>query len=397
MVDIPGWILVIPILAFLVFFHELGHFATAKKFGIKVTEFGFGFPPRIWGIQRGETLYSINLIPIGGFVKMVGEEDPTELRSFARQSVTRRAIVLLAGPIMNLVIPIVIFSVILALPHDKLIGTVTIGGVAPGSPAKVAGLLPGDAILSVNGVDVNNHADMVQEVRKYRGKETNLSIRRVSATGMVGFSPDSSYVETITLIPRKDPPKLKVVENVIDPSIEVSVSDARSYDINASVGDTLTQGSVGVLIGTSNAKFVKDRLPIWGAIPASLNRILDVVRFTFSSIRGWLSGGENPGLTGPIGIAQVTGEVAKVGISPILELTALISISLAIVNLLPIPALDGGRLMFVIIEGIRGGKRISSQVEGIIHMTGFGVLIGLILLMSYFDILRILGGGSFFE
>jgi regulator of sigma E protease len=124
---------------------------------------------------------------------------------------------------------------------------------------------------------------------------------------------------------------------------------------------------------------------------------LDVVRFTFSSIRGWLSGGENPGLTGPIGIAQVTGEVAKVGISPILELTALISISLAIVNILPIPALDGGRLMFVIIEGIRGGKRISSQVEGIIHMTGFGVLIGLILLMSYFDILRILSGGRFFE
>ena len=187
MIDIPGWVLVIPILAFLVFFHELGHFATAKRFGIKVTEFGFGFPPRIWGIKRGETLYSINLIPIGGFVKMVGEEDPTELRSFARQSVTRRAIVLLAGPIMNLIIPILIFSVILALPHDKLIGTVTIGGVAPGSPARAAGLLPGDAILSVNGVAVSNHAEMVQEVRKYKGKQTDLSVRRVSATGMVGF------------------------------------------------------------------------------------------------------------------------------------------------------------------------------------------------------------------
>ena len=110
-----------------------------------------------------------------------------------------------------------------------------------------------------------------------------------------------------------------------------------------------------------------------------------------------MSGGEDPGLTGPIGIAQVTGEVAKVGMFPIFELTALISISLAIINILPIPALDGGRLTFVLIEGIRNGKKISPNVEGAIHMTGFAVLIGLILLMSYFDVVRIITGQGFLQ
>ena len=119
--------------------------------------------------------------------------------------------------------------------------------------------------------------------------------------------------------------------------------------------------------------------------------------YTFSGLGGWLSGGEDPGLTGPIGIAQVTGEVAKVGMFPIFELTALISISLAIINILPIPALDGGRLAFVLIEGIRNGKKISPNVEGAIHMTGFAVLIGLILLMSYFDVVRIITGQGFLQ
>ena len=162
---IPGWILVIPILTFLVFVHELGHFAVAKKLGIKVTEFGFGFPPRLWGIKRGETLYSVNIIPLGGFVKMVGEEDPSEQRSFARQPVIHRMAVLLAGPLMNLVIPILIFTVLLALPHDKHVGTVMVGSVAPHSPATEAGIRPGDAILGVNGEGIENHADLIKKFR----------------------------------------------------------------------------------------------------------------------------------------------------------------------------------------------------------------------------------------
>ena len=396
---IPGWILVIPILTFLVFVHELGHFAVAKKLGIKVTEFGFGFPPRLWGIKRGETLYSVNIIPLGGFVKMVGEEDPFEQRSFARQPVIHRMAVLLAGPLMNLFIPILIFTVLLALPHDKHVGTVMVGSVAPHSPATEAGIRPGDAILGVNGEGIENHADLIKKIQNLKGKETALTLRRNVSSPVSGLtsSPDFSHTETVLLTPRKSPPNLTVVEYITDPSSEVTLADAKTYDDSLEIGDTLTQGSVGVLIGTSGAKVIRDKTPLWKALPQSLTRIVETVKFTFVGLSEWIGGGDDPGLAGPIGIAQVTGEVANIGVRPVLELTALISISLALVNILPIPALDGGRLFFILIEWVRGGKRISPRIEGIIHMAGFATLIGLIVVMSYFDVLRIISGGTFIQ
>ena len=397
MIDLPGWLLVIPILAFLVLIHELGHFLTAKKFGIKVTEFGFGFPPRIGGFLIGETLYSINWIPLGGFVKMVGEEDPKEPRSFARQSIPKRITVLLAGPFMNLLVPIFIFTILLVIPHDKIVGDVTIGGVAPGSPAQEAGLRSGDKIIKVNGTPVGNHTDLVKLIRNQHEKPTELSVRRHVGTVGLNFSPEFNHIETITVIPRSNPPKLIVVEEVTDPISEVSLSEARSYRPNILVGETMNQGAVGVLIGTANPKVITETTPIWKALPSSFVRIQETISYTASSITGWASGGEDPGLAGPIGIAQVTGEVAAFGLFSIFELTALISISLAIVNILPIPALDGGRLLFVLIEGLRGGKRVSPKTEGVIHMAGFLSLISLIVLMSYFDILRILGGNRFLQ
>ena len=135
--------------------------------------------------------------------------------------------------------------------------------------------------------------------------------------------------------------------------------------------------------------------PIWRAVPLSLGTIKDILLFTKDGVTQGLSSGENPGIAGPIGIAQATGEVVdELGFAWVFQLTALLSVSLGIMNILPIPALDGGRLMFVVIEWVRGGKRISPKKEGLVHMMGFVVLIGLILAVSYFDILRILNGGS---
>ena len=246
----PSWLLVVPVLSLLVFIHELGHFLTAKKFGIKVTEFGFGFPPRIWGITFGETRYSINLIPLGGFVKMVGEEDPTEPRSFARQSILKRSIVLVAGSFMNLVLPIFIFAIILALPHDTLVGTVTIGGIAPNSPAEKSGLRQGDAILEVNSLKISNHMDLVKEIGRLKGTEVELLVRKSSSNlGILG-SPEFTTSEYIYITPRKKPPALKVVDKVSIPEEEIELLQAQRYNPSLKIGDILQQGSLGVLIGT---------------------------------------------------------------------------------------------------------------------------------------------------
>ena len=392
----PAWLLIFPVLLFLVFVHELGHFVTAKLFGIKVTEFGFGFPPRIFGIRRGETVYSVNWLPLGGFVKMVGEEDPTEPRSFARQPPGKRAVVLVAGSFMNLVVPVVIFTVLLMLPHDTLVGgNVMIGTVAPGSPAQEAGLRAGDTILQVNGENVSSPGELVDRVKSSLDVPTELTVRRGAMISGLGSSPEFAVNEVVTLVPRAEPPRYRVVEQVADPATEVSAADARRYDLDLEVGDTMVQGPVGVTIGLVNPRIESTTDPIWAAVPRSFTTIWDVLVFTKNGLSEGLSTGTNPGLAGPVGIAQATGEIVdELGIMWVLQLTALLSISLGIINILPIPALDGGRLTFVVLEWVRGGKRVSPKREGLVHLVGFVLIIGLVLMISYYDVIRLLNGES---
>ena len=390
----PTWLLIIPLLTFLVFVHELGHYYAAKRFGIMVLEFGFGFPPRLFGIRRGETIYSINAIPLGGFVRMLGEEDPSHPRSFARQPALRRAIVLCAGSFMNFVIAFVIFAVFFILPLEVPAGTVTITGVAPGSPAAEAGLRAGDQVLAVDGERTRNHNQLIIMVQRNLGEETEFTVRRGAIVSGLGQSPDTAAVEMVTLTPRLQTPTLDVVETVTDPSSQVSEREARRYDARLQAGDTMRQGAVGVMLGLSNARLVEERYPLWQAPQRSLGRMWEVLSLTWTALSQWAAGGPDPGLAGPIGIAQVTGEVARAGAMPFFQLTALISMSLGILNILPIPALDGGRLLFVIIELARRGKRISPRKEGIAHLIGFGVLLALILVISFFDVTRILSGES---
>ena len=410
---LPSWLLIIPVLAFLIFVHELGHYLAAKRFGVKVLEFGFGFPPRMFGVRYGETLYSINWIPLGGFVRMLGEDnatgvpdsaeqarlesgDPDRGRRFTDQTPLKRAIVLVAGSFMNFLTPLVIFSIIFLFPRDVPVGTVSISGVAPRSPAAEAGIRPGDQILAVNGDRVRNHYELIERVGDSLGEEIELNLRRGSIVSGLGQSPEFSVVETVTVVPRSNPPSFRVVETVTDPNTQVSLREARRYDGQLEVGDTLTQGAVGVIIGTANFRFVKERQPALQAVPDAAGRIWEILTTTKNAFQQWAGGGPNPGFTGPIGIAQVTGEVAEAsdqyGLTIFFELVAFLSISLGIINILPIPALDGGKLVFVVVEWIRGGKRISPSKEGLVHVVGFAVLIGLILVVSFFDITRILSG-----
>ena len=339
------------VLAVLILAHETGHFASAKGFGIKVEEFGLGFPPRLVGVRRGETLYSLNAIPLGGFTKMAGEEDPKVPRGLAGRGIGTRLIVLSAGSIMNALLPIVLFSIAFMVPHDMVTGEVVVEEVAPNSPAAGAGIEAGDTILSLNDKPVNNNGDLNRYIHLNLGKEVNLVIKHSDAT-----------IEEVQVIPRWKPPQ--------------------------------GQGAIGVATSILNPTIVSQSEPFWEAIPMGASECIETFVLFKNEVLRWFIAATTPQVTGPVGIAQMTGEVAKAGISPLLEFTGFISINLAIINIFPLPALDGGRIVFVLLEWARRGKRISPRTEGLVHAIGFAMLMVAILVITQQDIMRIISGGS---
>jgi len=341
----------IGILIVLVFAHEFGHFITAKLARVKVQEFGIGFPPRIVSFKRGETTYSINAIPLGGFTKMVGEEDPTLPGSLASKSIPVRILVLSAGSLMNILLPILLFSISFMIPHDMILEKVQVEEVAADSPAQIAGIEPGDIILEVNGHTIRNRGDVGYFIQLYLGSTINISLQR-----------DQLTPQEVNLTPRWNPPE--------------------------------GQGATGIVITGVDSTTVRESEPFWKAVPSSIVHCWQILILFRNQVVGWFVGGTPPQVTGPIGIAQITGEIAQAGISPLLEFAALISINLAIINIFPFPGLDGGRLIFVFLEWIRRGKRISPKREGMVHLIGFAVLLLLIIVVSYFDIVNIIHGDS---
>ena len=396
MFDLPAWLLVFPVLGFLILIHEAAHFVTAKWFGAKVTEFGIGFPPKLFGVRFGETVYTVNLLPLGGFVKIVGEEDPSDPRSLAALPLLKRTVVIVSGSVVNLVVPVVVLTVVFMLPHDTIEGgSIVITGVAPGSPAAEATLRAGDTILSVDSERAETTKELVNRVKDSAGTPIELSVRRGAIVSGLPQSPEYAVVETVILVPRSSPPRFKVVDEVEDASREVSLREARRYDARLEVGDTMTQGAVGIMIGLANPRVVSKTDPIWEAVPNSLEWYRDVLTMTWDGLTDWTSGGgPAPGL-GPVGIAHATGEVAEAGTSPVFQWMAFISIFLGITNLLPIPPLDGGRLAFIVIETVRRGRRVSPQRQGVAIVVGFVLLLSFLVFVSYRDIGRILNGEGF--
>ncbi|MGD0353429.1 MAG: site-2 protease family protein [Dehalococcoidia bacterium] len=341
----------IGILILLVFAHEFGHFITAKLARVKVEEFGIGFPPRIISFRRGETTYSINAIPLGGFTKMVGEEDPTLPGSLASKSIPVRILVLSAGSLMNILLPILLFSISFMIPHNMILEKVQVQEVAPGSPAQMAGIEPGDTILAINGHTIKNRSDVGYFIQLYLGSQVNILLQS-----------DELPPKELSLKPRWNPPE--------------------------------GQGATGINIIGVDSTTVRQSDPIWKAVPSSIVHCWEILVLFRNEVVGWFIGGTPPQVTGPIGIAEITGQIAKAGISPLLEFAALISINLAIINIFPFPGLDGGRLIFVALEWVRRGKRISPKREGLVHLIGFAVLMLLIIVVSYFDVTHIIQGES---
>jgi regulator of sigma E protease len=341
------------ILVILVVAHEFGHFITAKSRGVSIIEFGIGFPPRIYGIKRGETLYSINALPLGGFVKLAGEEDPKVPGSLAGKDYATRIFVLAAGSLMNLALPLVLLSVAFMLPHQMVYYPVTIDQVAANSPAAMAGIRSGDTVLSINGNPINNASDIQRYIQLNLGKQVSIEVKHTDST-----------TQTVDVTPRWKPPA--------------------------------DQGATGIVIAPpgQNPLVVSQSEPFWRAVPMGATEGYQTLVLFKNEIIRWIIGSAAPQVTGPVGMAALTGEVARAGISPLIEFAAFISINLGIVNILPLPALDGGRIAFVLLEMVRGGRRISPKTEGLVHLIGFMLLIGLILLVTYGDISNIVTTGS---
>ena len=393
MIPLPDWMLIIPILTFLIIIHELGHFLTAKYFGVKVDEFGIGYPPKIIGFKYKQTLYSINAIPIGGFVKLSDNPNEKNPNDFSQQKISNRIIILSSGALINLIFPIILFSTMFLLPHDQIYGTVTIVDVSPNSPANSSGLKTGDIIVSINEKKLVNHNQLLKSTNNNLGQTITLNVRKSSSFAGIKSSPETSTIEQVKLIPRKNPPKLVVVEQVEYPLKEISLKKARKINPKINLGDQIQEGPIGITIGLSNPKKIKTNIPPQKAISKGLEQYKNIFSM---SILGWKNSTHEANFTGPIGIAQATGQIASFGLTPLLNFVGFLSISLGILNLLPIPSLDGGRLLFVIIELLRKGKKLPSQKENLIHILGFIMLISLILILSYLDIARILSGEKIF-
>ena len=339
------------VLAGLILVHELGHFIMAKATGCYVEEFGIGLPPRIYGKKIGDTIYSINWIPFGGFNKISGEVDPSAPRALAARKYWVRVLVISGGMLMNLLLPFVLMTVAYMVPHDVVKGQVVVQEVAIDSPAEIAGIKAGDTILSVNGNPIESRGMLSREIQLNLGGLISLEVRHADAT-----------TETVSLSPRWKPPE--------------------------------GQGSIGVEYQPGDPVIVPESLPFWQAIPRGVTDCWETLILYKNGIIGMIIGSVPFVPAGPVGIVQVAGEVAQAGISPVLELTSVISIAIAITQLIPFPALDGGRLLFIFIEWIRRGKRVPPKVENFIHSIGFVVLLALMVLITYQDIARWITGGS---
>ena len=341
----------IAVLIVLVLVHEGGHFFTARATGVRVEEFGIGFPPRLFSIKHGATRYSINAVPLGGFVKLAGEEDPNVAGSLASKSTWVRVLVLASGSVMNALLPILLFSVAFMIPHTLVSGQVMVEEVAAESPAAQAGIEAGDTLLMINESPIGNIGDIQRNVQLKLGQEVDILVEHSDSTR-----------ETVQVTPRWRPPE--------------------------------GQGATGIVIRLSEPTTVRQSYPFWKAIPMGVNKCIETYILFKNIIISMIIGSAPMVVGGPVAIAQITGEAARAGISYLLEFAAFFSINLAIINIFPLPALDGGRIAFVLLEWVRRGKRVSPKLEGMVHLIGFFTLIAAMIAITYQDIVRIITGGS---
>ena len=346
-------------LGILIFIHEFGHFLAAKIFKVKVERFSLGFGPRLFGKQVGDTDYRISAFPLGGYVKMLGEstdeEIPEDLQpvSFSHQPLRRRITIVAAGPSSNLFLAVFLYAIIFGL-FGLAKTTTHIGSVTPDSPAASSGLQPEDKVLEVDGTPVEEWSELSQLIQESSGKPIRLKVLRGDKTFTVALTPEIKETQTI-------------------------------------LGEKVSRPLIGIV--ASNNVIVEKINPLKAGYYA-VTQTIGMIKLTFVVLGKLIVGAISPRtLAGPIGIAQMSGEVAKAGPLAFLSFLALLSINLGILNLLPIPILDGGHLLFFFIEGIMG-KPLSIRKRELAQQVGLFLLIALMVFVFYNDIYRLVAPGQ---
>lgn len=377
------------ILSLLVLVHESGHFFVAKKMGIKVEEFGFGFPPRLFGKKIGETIYSINWLPIGGFVKLYGEDEAgggkiriskSEIRNdrnraFFAKSAWQRAVVIVAGVIMNAVLAAVIFYVFLGISGFKTelpllsdykffgvkqtnIQEVVISSIAKNSPAEKQGLKAPTKVIAVNGQKIKSAKEFIEIVGLSKGKKIEITWSALQ----------TQDIHKTKITPRINPPKN-------EGALGVGLFSLSSAVLNY---ETPVQKIFSGIVHPVNL------------MAYNLNVMTKLVKV---SLEKKTTEPLSQGISGPVGIASITGSILEIPnfkekILGLLNLAGILSISLAFFNTLPIPALDGGRLFFILIEAVTG-RKVNQRFESLAHTFGMIALLGLMLLITFKDVWKL--------
>jgi len=415
--------------------HELGHFIAAKRARVKVEEFGIGLPPRLFGIKRGETIYSVNAIPVGAFVKAAGENDPTVPRSLAGKGPWTRLGIYAAGPLVNIFLAFVLLSAFLALPYSVIAGNgLMVHSVVENSPAEEAGIEPGDIILEIEGQPVHRSEDVYDIVNSVEeGEEITLLLIRngeeISRKLEPKFDPEKqrrligvflAWWNIVSQVEEGSPAYeagLRPGDAILSINGQVVYNDESISSVLHSVeegeeiklallrdGETVSISLVndgsetlpGVeLRWVDGTHIEQERLPVWMAVYEGANFIVRMPVLIIEAIPLIIKS-PDMALVGPIGAGQLTVEIVRSsGFSNMLFMAGIISLGLGIFNLLPIPPLDGGGMLVAFIEGCRRGKRLSPRAVRLAYTIGTAFLIALVILVTFSDIWRLISGGGF--
>jgi len=435
--DIPIAIILFIIALFLIIsLHELGHFITAKRLGVEIEEFGFGFPPRLFSIKRGETVYSLNAIPVGAFVRSVGEDDPTVPRSLASKGPWSRLAIYAAGPLVNVLLAFILISTFLALPVNVVAGNgVMVHSVMENSVAEEAGIEAGDIILEIDGVHIHKWGDMQNIINSSKegqkltfrlqkdksSYETKLQPQYDSELGrrligvLLGWNIvnkvlESSPADKAGITPGDtilgingqavyNKEAMSAVLSAVEEGQEIQLTLLRGEEaVTVSMVNELdsAQQNMGAeLLWVNETHMEKERIPIGEAVYAGASYVIHMPAMLVAAIPLIR---EDPGkaLVGPIGAGQLTVEVVKTfGFSNIIFMAGIISLGVALFNFFPFPPLDGGGMLVAFIEGIRRGKRLSRRTVRLAQTIGTATLVALMIMITFKDILRLIQGGGF--